>query len=194
VVKSELQLPPVGILVLGLEIEVLIIKLRQISDIEALQAGVEVPESGRNGLEVGQIGFQEGDIFFDDRIEYPRQIEHLHGHIIVDLPPLAPLGSTLLRNLEVDKEVLDLREGIDDLPQSRLGLLVVGHREFIGLEIPSLAGVLAAVEVDLRQGLLSLVINHIPSVNMQRAVEAVELNPDLLLQHPRSLLRIGEQS
>lgn len=165
-VKSELQFSPVGVLVLGLEVKVLIIKLRQISDIQALQTGVEVPKSWRNRLKVRQVGLQEGDILLDDRIEYPRQIKHLQGHIIVNFPPLVPFSNALLSHLEVDIEVLDLGERVDDFLEPRLGVFVVGHREFIGLEIPSLTGLLLAVEVDPCQGLLSLVVNHIPSVNV----------------------------
>jgi hypothetical protein len=40
---------------------------------------------------------------------------------------------------------------------------------------------------------LALVVHYISSIDVERAVEAIELNPDLLLQHQRSLLSTWEQ-
>lgn len=125
-----------------------------------------MPEGWRNRLKIRQIRLQKRYILLDNRIENPRQIKHLQRDIIVYLSPLVFLCNTRLSNLEVDVEILNLRERIDDLLEARLRFIVVRHWELICLVFPSFTGFLFAVEVDLCKRLLP-VVDDISSIDVQ---------------------------
>lgn len=192
VMECELQALPVQILIFFFIGNGLFVEIWQVADVEILQAIIKMLKWCLNGFEVGQVRLKQGGLFFNDWIEYPREIEDLKCDIIIDFA--SSFALLTLTDVELYKEILDLSEWFNLFYLHLFVIAIISRkRELFRLIFPTLMSSFLTLEHMHEQWLLSLVFDHISCIYIQGPIEPIEFDPYLLLKNFRCSLRSREK-